>query len=75
MDKIKIDKYSAIIRFDDYSSNYIITDDNINSGVVVSDINESVAKKKFIESMNLFEISKKLLYYSKFGCFSDFNNN
>lgn len=46
MEKIKIDKYNAIIRFDDDSSNYTITDDNINGGVVISDISELVAKEK-----------------------------
>ena len=77
MEKIKIGKYNAIIRFnnDNDSPNYTITDDNINGGVVISDISELVAKEKFIEAMRLFEAAKKLLYYSKFGCFSDFNNN
>jgi hypothetical protein len=65
----KIDKWDAIIFFDEDEKLYTITWSG-KGGAIISDGNLEEAERKFIEAMNVAESVQKLLHFKEHGTLS-----
>lgn len=68
MERIKIDKWNAIIYFDEVEKVHTITFDG-KGGAIISDSNLVEAERKFIEAMHASESLGKLLHFKEHGIF------
>jgi hypothetical protein len=68
MERKKIDKWDAMISFDEKEKIYVICYDG-EGGAIISDENLKVAESKFIEAMYLAEGVNKLLHFNERGTF------
>lgn len=68
MERRKIDKWNAIIYFDEVDKVHTITFDG-KGGAIISDADLIEAERKFIEGMHLAEIFGKLLHFKEHGTF------
>jgi hypothetical protein len=72
MEKRKIDKWDAIVVFDEEANVYIIAYDGSLGAIVSHEVLEE-AEKKFIEGMRLGETVQKLLHFKEHGYFPSEN--
>jgi hypothetical protein len=68
MERKKIDKWDAIIYFDEVEKMHTITFDG-EGGAIISDASLIEAERKFIEGMHLAESVGKLLHFKEHGTF------